>query len=81
VRLRAARAKFPIVRAFGEMVAVLWERDQREAAIELEELWNELLGHHPFSLMCGYPLGRDGRADPKAFERILGLHTSVEHQS
>ena len=36
--------RFPgrTIRAFGEMVDVLWRRGQAPAAIALEELWNEL---------------------------------------
>jgi excisionase family DNA binding protein len=44
------------VRVFGEMVALLWEQGKRAAAIQLEELWNELLRSHSFSLCCGYPM-------------------------
>ena len=73
------RARFPVVRAFGEMVAVLWDRGEHEAAIRLEELWNELLGHHPFSLLCGYSVDSVGRADPRSFARIMAVHSSVEH--
>ena len=44
------------VRAFGEMVNVLWDDGEREAAIHLERLWN-LLGHRvPFLLLCAYPM-------------------------
>lgn len=50
------QAKAPIVRAFGEMVAVLWSQGRPKAALALEELWNDLLGHRAFSLMCGYPI-------------------------
>jgi hypothetical protein len=44
------------VRAFGEMVNVLCERGQRDAAVELEELWNDLARTRNFSLLCGYRL-------------------------
>jgi ribosome biogenesis SPOUT family RNA methylase Rps3 len=30
------------IRAYGEMVALLWERGEVVSAIELEKLWNEL---------------------------------------
>ena len=40
---------------FGEMVAVLWEQGKKEAALELERLWNEILNGHPFHLHCAYP--------------------------
>src|SRR5688500_10931806 len=36
------RLRYPTVRAYGEMVDVLWQRGEREAAIRLEQYWNEL---------------------------------------
>ncbi|MGH2450077.1 MAG: MEDS domain-containing protein [Candidatus Limnocylindria bacterium] len=71
------RARYPIVRAFGEMVAVLWAAGQRDAALELEELWNELIGHHPFSLMCGYPTDIFGPEDTAALEKVSAAHGRV----
>lgn len=44
------------VRAFGEMVVLLCERGEPEAAHALEELWNELGNKHPLKLLCSYPL-------------------------
>jgi hypothetical protein len=43
------------VRAFGEMVALLWERGNSSAAIRLEELWNKMLSTEAFCLFCAYP--------------------------
>jgi hypothetical protein len=51
----AAVAKNGRVVIFGEMVAVLWAREQYEAAIRLEGLWNELALTCPFYLCCAYP--------------------------
>jgi len=44
------------LRIFGEMVALLWEQVGSDAAIRLEELWNELAEAHPFCLYCAYPM-------------------------
>jgi signal transduction histidine kinase len=44
------------VAAFGEMVALLWMEGKAEAAIRLEELWNELARTYAFSLRCAYPM-------------------------
>jgi hypothetical protein len=44
------------VRAFGEMVDVLCKSGRRDAAMALEELWNELAQRRDFSLLCGYHL-------------------------
>ncbi|MGH8311343.1 MAG: MEDS domain-containing protein, partial [Steroidobacteraceae bacterium] len=41
-----ASKRFGRVFAFGEMVALLWQNGDRDAAHRLEELWNELRTHH-----------------------------------
>jgi len=46
-----------VIRAYGEMVDVLWQSGQMAAAIKLEMLWNELAQTHDFSLLCGYAMG------------------------
>lgn len=43
------------VSAFGEMVALLWERGEVAAALELESLWNTAIVAHPIRLLCAYP--------------------------
>lgn len=44
------------VRAYGEMVAILCQRGQHEAAIHVEQLWNLLLRGQSVALLCAYPL-------------------------
>jgi hypothetical protein len=72
-----AQARYPRVRAFGEMVAVLWANGQSAAALELEEMWNELLGHHPFSLLCAYSMGALGR--PTSLQTITDIAKVHDH--
>jgi hypothetical protein len=45
------------IRAYGEIVDVLWKSGQEVAAIRLEMLWNKLAMTHNFSLLCGYSMG------------------------
>ena len=45
------------IRAYGELVDVLWKAGHDAAAIRLEMLWNALADTHDFSLMCGYAMG------------------------
>src|SRR5690349_15423108 len=54
---RVAR-RFPdvTIRAFGEMVDLLFQRGQETAAIALEGLWNRLLETRRLALLCGYEL-------------------------
>lgn len=53
VRERATTGK---VRAFGEMVGLLWASGERYEATRLEEFWNELLKSSDVSLYCAYPI-------------------------
>ena len=42
------------IRAYGEMVDLLWRDGQQGAALRLEEMWNELREQHEFTLLCAY---------------------------
>src|SRR5882672_5070696 len=41
------------IRAYGEMVDLLWRDGASVAAIRLEMFWNRLANSHDFSLLCG----------------------------
>ena len=43
------------VRAFGEMVAILWEKGYHGATVSLEHLWNNFREKNSFTLFCAYP--------------------------
>lgn len=42
------------VRAYGEMVDLLWREGQDEAALRVEDLWNDLARSEGLSLLCAY---------------------------
>lgn len=65
------------VRAFGEMVALLWARGNEGAAVRLEFLWTQLCNAEKFSLFCAYPrVGfTGGRAGTIA--KLCALHSKV----
>ncbi|HXE04885.1 MAG TPA: MEDS domain-containing protein, partial [Bryobacteraceae bacterium] len=68
----------PRVAALGEMVALLWAEGHSEAAIRLEELWNDLARTHSFALHCAYPITNFNRdEDGDAFLRICATHSAV----
>jgi hypothetical protein len=54
--LEAAQLFGTGTRAYGEMVNLLWQDAQPEAAIKLEEFWNEIHRSYPFCLFCAYML-------------------------
>jgi hypothetical protein len=63
------------VRIFGQMVDVLWQRGERNAAIQLEVLWNELAQTEAFSLLCGYAVGHFYKH--AAFEQVCAQHSHI----
>jgi PAS domain-containing protein len=74
----AQQERQPRVRAFGEMVAVLWEKGNREGALQLERLWNEILRQRSLSLFCAYPLRAfGGESAAQHFLEICGEHEHV----
>lgn len=65
------------VRAFGEIVAILWEHGDVDAAIDLELLWNEILTEHDFTLLCAYPTDALDHAELVDVRRVCELHTDL----
>ena len=64
-----------VIRAYGEMVDVLWKDGKEAAAIRLEMLWNQLANTRKFSLLCGYSMGSFYK--DAAFDDICQQHTHV----
>jgi hypothetical protein len=64
-----------VIRAYGEMVDVLWKDGMEAAAIRLEKLWNQLAESRTFSLMCGYSMGSFYKN--AGFDDICSQHTHV----
>ena len=68
----------PRVAIYGEMVALLWEQGKPEAAIRLEQLWNELARVQSFSLFCAYPMSSFGHErDADLLLKVCGEHSAV----
>ena len=62
--------------AYGEMVALLWERTNIAGALELEQLWNGLQAQADFQLICAYPYARARTAGNNGFRQICERHTA-----
>ncbi|SFU83358.1 PAS domain S-box-containing protein [Pseudoduganella namucuonensis] len=73
--VRAAAASGGAVHAFGEMVAVLCAQGRYEAALRLEELWNDLAKEARFALFCAYPWKLFRTAEHSAaFGKVCSAH-------
>ena len=66
------------VRAFGEMVGVLWQNGQHQAAIELEQFWHRLIAVYPLPLFCAYPRTElQTEAEVDSFRQVCDAHSVV----
>ncbi|HEY0487903.1 MAG TPA: EAL domain-containing protein, partial [Telluria sp.] len=84
--IKASDAHEGDVYIFGEMVALLCAGEhchvhtvgKHQAAIHVENYFNELQQHHPFTLLCAYPLSAFPHEDDRAmFGEVCRLHTEV----
>ena len=69
-----ARVSGRPVRAFGEMVALLWARGQAGATVRLEHLWHGLCRELGFPLFCAYPRCGFTQDATFALEEICAKH-------
>jgi KaiC/GvpD/RAD55 family RecA-like ATPase len=65
------------VAVFGEMVAVLWAKKKFHAALELEELWNDLAKTHSFYLRCAYPASSFQDEHDELYASVCAKHSAV----
>ncbi|HZR28597.1 MAG TPA: PAS domain S-box protein [Terriglobales bacterium] len=64
--------------AFGEMVALLWAEGKHDAALHLEQLWNDLAKTHSFTLCCGYPMaGFSEESHTELIQKVCAEHSHV----
>jgi hypothetical protein len=66
------------LRAYGEMVGLLWNSGKYAAAIRVEQFWNKLLGANSFNLYCAYPIDVFGAEfQVAAVDSLLCAHTHL----
>jgi len=63
---------------YGEMVDVLWQDGNPDAAIRLEQLWNTLAAKRSFSLLCAYSMANfHHESHAHQFDEVCHQHTHV----
>ena len=65
------------VRAFGEMVALLWERGDHGATVRLEHLWDQFCHANALALFCAYPRIGATRDLDASLAEVCALHSRV----
>jgi hypothetical protein len=65
------------VRAFGEMVAILWARGETAATVRLEYLWQNLCQAEGLSLFCAYPKIGFTQDATESLSQICAAHSKI----
>jgi len=65
------------IRAFGEMVALLWAQGHSGATVKLEHLWNEFCQTESFCLFCAYPKSGFTQNANESLNHICGSHSKM----
>lgn len=75
--LKKVQHKDHKVRAFGEMVALLWQQGLNGATVQLENLWNKIHSNNKFSLFCAYPKIGFTQDINSSIDLICSTHSKV----
>jgi DNA-binding NarL/FixJ family response regulator len=75
---KKSTTEHPRIAVFGELVSLLWNEDNRDAALRLEKLWNQLARSYEIDLLCGYAKSNfHGKKDEHVFQEICAEHSVV----
>jgi hypothetical protein len=74
--LTQMRATHRTVRAFGEMVGVLWADGNRAATLRLEEIWHDYCKREGLVLYCAYPR-RAFAGEEESVRQITESHSQL----
>jgi DNA-binding NarL/FixJ family response regulator len=75
---KVGKTEHPRVAVFGEWVSLLLAEGYMEAAIRLEQLWNQLTMTYEVDILCGYALTSfHGEEGEHVFQSICAEHSAV----
>ncbi len=75
----ARRVRNGRVRAYGEMVNLLWCQGKADVAMQLEEFWNRLAEDRPMQVLCSYSMESLRAENDAKVSRICSAHGSVAY--
>lgn len=69
----------PRIAVCGERAGQFWAAGRTLAALQLEQLFNELAKSYEMDILCVYP-SPQSLQDPEGLKRIMAEHTAVSHR-
>jgi DNA-binding NarL/FixJ family response regulator len=76
----ASKANGRRVVGCGQCAPLLWLRGHKEAAIQIEQMWNEVSKEFPFDILCSYPFASiKNLEDSRALQQICAEHSAIHY--
>jgi len=73
-----AKSKRCRISACGEIAPTLWAQGKEDAAVRVEQLWDEIVRRYDLDTLCAYPLAHfHGKKGEMIFKKICAAHTAV----
>jgi hypothetical protein len=73
----SVRARYPKLRLYGEIVNLLWHEGQRDAALQLEDFWNDMVRMKEVAIFCSYMLDSLSGEAYDGLEAVCRAHTHL----
>ena len=78
---KTATGEHPRVAACGECAPLLCEQGNADAAIRLEQLWDEVASSDDVDILCGYSLGSlQGERGRRILEKLRAEHSDIHYR-
>jgi CheY-like chemotaxis protein len=75
---KAGKSLHPRIAACGECAPLLWAEGKADAAIRVEQLWDQIATTYEVDILCGYALSSfHGEEDEQVFQSICAEHSAV----
>jgi hypothetical protein len=75
---KAGKSAHPRIAACGECAPMLWAEGKADAAIRVEQLWDQIATTYEVDILCGYALTSfHGEVDEHVFQEICAEHSAV----
>lgn len=79
---KAGKRDHPRIVVCGEAVSVLCAEGKSEAAIRVEQLWEQIATIYEIDIFCAYSLSNfHGKEDEHVFQSICAIHSAVYSQA
>ena len=78
--MRVARASAqtpPAIAGFGDCSQSLWKAGRGEAAVRLEQLWDEFVRTFNVEVLCGYSVPTAGLTEDESYRGICAAHSAA----